>query len=159
MYRTMGSLGFVAAARAGWLVVSDKDDQKRRLFLPQKANLAPEMTGLAYRVESHPETPSIGVICWEPEPVMMTADEALAADRAGDGTASDRDQATDWLRDLLRDGPAKSTDVLSQARANGFSERTIRRAYSHMGGKPKKVAFTGGWEWPLPVEDGQDGQS
>jgi putative DNA primase/helicase len=47
LYRAMGSLAFAAAARAVWLVTRDKDDPARRLMLPAKMNLAPEVTGLA----------------------------------------------------------------------------------------------------------------
>jgi putative DNA primase/helicase len=36
MYRTMGSMAFIAAARAAWIVCKDKDDPRRRLLLPVK---------------------------------------------------------------------------------------------------------------------------
>lgn len=52
LYRATGSLAFIAAARAGWLVIEDPDDASRRLFLPAKMNLAEQPSGLAFRVMS-----------------------------------------------------------------------------------------------------------
>ena len=49
MYRTMGSLAFVAAARSAWCVTKDKADQERRLFLPIKNNIGPDVHGLSFR--------------------------------------------------------------------------------------------------------------
>jgi len=47
MLRVMGSLGFVAAARAAYLVAKDPEDPDRRLFLPMKNNIAEDRGGLA----------------------------------------------------------------------------------------------------------------
>lgn len=76
MYRTNGSLAFVAAARAAFMVTRDQADPARRLMLPLKNNLAPDVDGLAYSVQTaENEAP---VVVWEPEAVTVTAEEALA---------------------------------------------------------------------------------
>ena len=74
MYRTMGSLAFVAAARAAWAVVKDKQDSDKRLFLPIENNLAADIVGLSYSVVEKNGYPCME---WSPDPVTMTVDEAM----------------------------------------------------------------------------------
>jgi hypothetical protein len=60
IHRTMGSLAFLTAARAAWVICEDPANSDRRLLLPVKSNLAGRTDGLAYNVESKttgPETP------------------------------------------------------------------------------------------------------
>lgn len=148
IYRAMGSLAFAAAARAAWAVSKDKDDLRRRLLLPIKNNIAPDTGGLAYRIEP------LGVggcpaVAWEPDPVNVSADEALAGDRDEGGGRTERDDAAEWLRDFLSDGPKLARDVLTESKAAGFSKRTIDRAKPVAGVRTRKEAFGGGWVWEL----------
>jgi putative DNA primase/helicase len=76
MYRITASLAFVAAARAVYAVIKDKDDEGRRLMLPVKNNLSADRTGLAYRIGT--ATNGAPRIKWEREPVTVSADEAMA---------------------------------------------------------------------------------
>ena len=154
IYRTMGSLAFVAAARAVWAVTKDKDDPSRRLVLPVKCNLAPDMMGMAYKIESS-DLNGEPIVLWDSEPVSVSVDDAMAAEYGGSGDRTDREQAKEWLRIALADGRMYSTQVFQEARENGHSEKTIRRAFKDMGGKPSKSGFDGRWFWELPREDGQ----
>ena len=154
IYRAMGSLAFAAAARAAWAVSKDKDDPRRRLLLPIKNNIAPDTGGLAYRIEP------LGVdgcpaVAWEPDPVNVSADDALAGDRDEGGGRTERDDAADWLRDLLAPGPRPARDVERDARDAGYSIATVRRAKAAIGVVSRKPAFGGPWEWTLPAEDAQ----
>lgn len=102
MLRIMGSLAFVAAARAAFLVARDKDDDKRRLFLPIKNNIGDDRTGLAYELQSTSVDSPAGIIetcrvLWHAEPVTINADDALAPPPANDEARSERDAAREWL--------------------------------------------------------------
>ena len=101
LMRVNGSLAFVAAARAAYLVVSDSTDKTRRLFLPMKNNLGPDATGLSFRIESATVGSKAGPLAtsrvsWDSEPVSMTADDAMQAE-SGRGCTSALDEAKDWL--------------------------------------------------------------
>ncbi len=152
VYRAMGSLAFAAASRAVWAVAKDQDDPERRLFLPGKLNLARDPDGLAYRIID-------GRVVWETEPVRMHADEAFAEELK---TASDkstrgaeRREVVAWLRDALAEGRLPSKEVIADARENGFSERTLRRAFKEIDGRSKKDG--GKWYWSLTDQHGNQG--
>lgn len=155
MYRTTGSLAFVAAARAAFAVAKDKDDLGRRLVLPIKCNLSPDSSGLAYRIgQSSNGAP---VVEWETRPVTITADEALAVMNDDVEDRSQTDEAVDWLRALLGDGPQKAGEVQREARQAGISDKALRRARERLKIRPSKSGFSGAWTWALP-EDAQPAQ-
>lgn len=150
LYRAMGSLGFVAAARAAWLVARDPDDKDRRLFLPTKNNLGPDDHGMAFRIiDSRLE--------WEAEPVLATAAEMLSAEPAHP-SASKLDAAAEWLRDALAGGPVSQSDLERLAQDSGHSLGTIRRAKRSLGAESRKDGFggAGGWVWELPAHSGTE---
>ena len=52
IYRGGGSIGLIAAARAGYVVGHDQNDQNTRVFAPVKNNLAPMPKPLAFRINA-----------------------------------------------------------------------------------------------------------
>ena len=154
IYRIMGSLAFIAAARACWAVVRDPDDPTRRLLLPVKNNLATDSGGLAYTVRD--AGCGIPSIAWDSQPVSITADEALGRELETNNDETRRtavDDAADWLRNVLSDGPLPAIEIKRQALANSISATgSLRRAHDRL----KVDAIKRGpfdkptWYWRMP---------
>jgi hypothetical protein len=149
IYRAMGSLAFAAAARTVWVIVKDKGNFQRRLFLPIKNNLGGDTNGLAYSIVP---SGSAAVVAWEPNPVTMSADEALENDASRGNTQRDS-QAEAWLREALTEGPKPAGDILSQGEGRGFTDKTVRRAFKNLRCKTGRPDFHGSWYWSLPTDE------
>lgn len=155
LMRVMGSIGFVAAARAAYLVTRDEENEEGRLFLPLKNNIGNDRNGLAFSVKVLHILPSrieATFIVWEDEVVTVTADQAMASPEGNDKPSA-TDEATAWLREILSAGPMKASDVKQQALEAGISEKVLRRAQQRLGIKPRKEGFDGGWRWSLPANE------
>jgi hypothetical protein len=154
--RVTGSLAFVAAARAAWLVVQDPHQDARRLFLAIKNNLGPDGSGLAFGIDAV----TIGDIetsrvAWSADPVAMTADEALTASRSGarkQRAAPQSDEAYVWLVQTLAKGPVPNVEIQLRAQVDGVAWRTVERAKDRLGIKSRRLGFgdAGQWVWELP---------
>jgi hypothetical protein len=166
LMRVSGSLAFVAAARAAYLVAPDPADKARRLFLPMKNNLGPDSTGLAFRIEGatvpSPAGPlATSHVVWDSKPSQITADEAMEAE-TDSNSISAVDEAKELLCEVLSRGPVAADEVKDMAKGEGIAERTLRRARKELGIKPVKSGMEGGWTWSLPpkmaksTEDGQE---
>jgi hypothetical protein len=143
LYRASGSIAFVAAARAVWLFAKNPDDPAQRLMLPGKMNLAPELTGLAYRLEGKQD---VAVVSWG-EAVSVSADAVLETE--GAESRSQRLEAMDWLREQLANGPIAQRKVKADAIREGFSWATLRRAKDALGVITEKSSYQGPSQWRL----------
>ncbi len=150
----LGSRAFTGVARSVWHLTRDAKNRDRRLLLPGKNNLAAEGRGLAFTIAGDPPA-----VCWQTDPVDMTATEALAAETAGNENNSDRTvrkEAATWLRELLADGPMAVTDVRRQAEDAGFNWRTVQRAKTDLHIRSHRDQVPGAWQWRLPDGQGED---
>lgn len=152
----MGSRGFTGIARSVWHVTRDANDKKRRLFLPGKQNLAEETPGLAFRIVDEPPR-----VEWEREPVNMTADEGLEAERQASRPGPEADALEDakaFLLATLSAGPRLAKDVRQEwVEAYCGSEKTLKRAKVTLGIVSYREKVPGPWWWKLPgKQEGQD---
>lgn len=151
LMRVTGSLAFVAASRAAYLIARDKEDNHRRLFLPLKNNIGNDQSGLAFCVESHSLAGGIETsrVSWEGEPVAITADEAMSP-QGDPEERSALDDAKEFLSNLLADGPVSSRIIKGDAEGAGHSWQTVRRAQKALGIEAQKEGMKGPWLWRLP---------
>jgi hypothetical protein len=148
MFRVLGSIAYTAAPRSAWLVCRDRDEPARRLLLNLKLNVALAAPGLAFTLEN-------GTVHWLDDTVDVTADEALGdVDSEHTETGTKLAEAVEFLRECLKEGGQRSTDILKWAKENGIAERTLKRAKAKLRiradrstGTPKVV-----WFWQLPQE-------
>jgi putative DNA primase/helicase len=157
LLRISDSLAFVATARHCYAVVDDAEN-KRRLLVKAKNNLAPDTKALAYSVstlcvgqdDETGESIHAPRIEWWPKHVEVSTTEAMAAESGKLRTAPAREVAEEFLHKMLGDGPVAKTDIMEAAEANCISEATLRRAKDDLGVIAEKDGLKGGWRWRLP---------
>jgi hypothetical protein len=155
LYRTPGSIAFVAAARVTLIVAKDPEDEHRRLLVHNKNNLSAAPATLAYRLGAGANPTAAGPILWEAGPVDGPNADVLLAGTQDD--PAERGDADALLRELLDAGEVASTECLSAARANGIGERTLYRAKRRLGIQTRRVGGPGkrgaAWYWSLPTPE------
>jgi hypothetical protein len=154
LLRISDSLAFGAAARHCFAVVDDAEN-KRKLVVRAKNNLASRNLGLAFcfgtrEVGTDPKTKeSIRAphILWAAHHVDVTASEAMQAASGGKAPTS-RDDAKEFLKNFLASGPKPSIEIEEAAEADGISRRTLFRAKRELNIAAKKEG--GAWTWHPP---------
>ncbi|MHB8236275.1 MAG: AAA family ATPase [Acidithiobacillus ferrivorans] len=155
--RVTGSMAFGAFARLVWATIKpakDADDQKRRL-IRTKSNIGPDGGGFEYDL-AQTNVPGISglyasCILWG-ETLEGSARE-LAGQIEDDKTPgeekgpSPREEATDFLLEILADGPRMQREIKELADQDGIAWRTLMRAKKGEGVVSTKLAE--GWQWHL----------
>lgn len=103
LHRFIGSIAFTGAPRAAFIAIDDAENEGRKLLLHAKNNLAPPPQGLAFRVEQTIVGDNIVAsrVCFDSQPVAITADAAMAADAAGQGGRTTKTEAMEFLESVL----------------------------------------------------------
>jgi RecA-family ATPase len=153
LMRFTGSLAFVAAARAAFVVTKDGDDTDRRFMLPAKNNLARDTVGLGFSLNGITLASGIETskVVWEPSAVAMTADEAMAH-QPDEAERDAFEEAVELLKQLLKDGPVKVAEIKAEAAQLNISDKVLRRASKRLKVGRRKDGFGSGgpWLWWLP---------
>ncbi|WP_086382293.1 AAA family ATPase [Caballeronia sordidicola] len=152
--RVTGSQAFGALARMV-LVAAKEEGSEKRVLARAKSNIAPDTGGFSYTLSVDDLENGISAThaLWG-EAINGTAREILGDVEADPEAETERDEAADFLRGLLSDGPKKVKEIRKDADGAGHSWRTIERAKREIGAEAKKVGMAEGWVWAL-LEDRQ----
>ncbi|MDQ3276025.1 MAG: AAA family ATPase [Actinomycetota bacterium] len=150
IYRGGGSIGIVGAARAGYVIAPDPDDDTQRVLATVKNNLAPEAPSITYRLENT-ETGAARVV-WGEASEHQAADLLRPAE--SDDDRSERDEAGEWLIDYLNEhgGEAPAGEVIGAAMKAGLAKHSVQRARKRAGVESRKSSMGGGWVWAIAIE-------
>ena len=153
MNRVTGSGAFIAVCRSAWLIAGDPKDaeKRRRILAPIKNNLGDDKTGFAYTIEGVTLPNGIGTsrVVFDPIRVHVSADELLQQiTPAAEEAKGARDEACEFLRTFLKDGPVSAQDLETARKAHQIAPATLKRARKALGVQAKKVGE--GWHVQMP---------
>ncbi|MCD2195697.1 AAA family ATPase [Actinomycetospora endophytica] len=157
MYRGGGSIGIVGAARAGYVVGADPDDDTGRVLACVKLNIGgSEPDSLKYRLDGDTGTDAARVVWGEASP-HRAADLLNRSDDEYD----ERREVEMWLSGVIADraGTVAAKDAFGAAGQLGYSRDQVKRAKKRLGLVAEKVGMSGGWHWTDPALSTPEGSA
>lgn len=146
LYRTSGSIDIAGAARSILAIARTKNEEcpNERIMVQVKSNLAPTGSAILFEVNEN------GVDFLDE--LNLSAEQALSALLPKQGRPCEKlDAATDFIRDMLKDGKRLATDCEATLEAAGFKKSTVKKAKKNAGVFSEKEGFV--WYWSLPAVD------
>jgi putative DNA primase/helicase len=150
----IGSTAWTAVSRVVWVLGADPDDESgaTRAVRVSKSNFKLPDDGLAFRLGDN-EQYECGYVTGLATSTV-TAEELVAAAMPAE-ERTDREEARELVRSILRAGPMETSELLVATRKAGASDRTVERARRDLGvkAKPTHDSATGkmiGWVVALP---------
>lgn len=140
IYRSVGSIDFIAACRSALMVGQDPDESSVRSIDHIKTNLAAYGKPLGFAID---ET---GLFRWTGES-NLTADRMMEQRQVREVSPTLRQSCQEWLTELLAVGiPVPSDQIFKDGKDCGYSQATIWRAKRNMPEiKTRKRGEA--WEW------------
>lgn len=152
--RVIGSIGLIASARAGYVMMKDETDPHKRYFLPIKNNVGNDHDGFSYEIGS--VTLDNGIVTskidWNEATVNANAILYPEAQTQTNGAKA-------FLEDLLAEHVILSPqEIWDHGEGSGYSKQALQRASSSLGVVKHKIGFKPSiWLWSLlPREDIED---
>lgn len=136
LYRGLGSIDLVAAARSVLSIERLEEDDNVAVIHHVKSSLAARNPDVFFTVDIRRK-------------VEWIKDGSLRNEQNKGKQA----QAVDIMQYRLNSGPVKATDMISELKAAGLSERTINAAKKALDVRSTK--HDGAWHWQLPVSDSE----
>lgn len=147
IYRGGGSMDVIGAARSAFLVCEHPNDSSTKLVVHIKHNIAKRGQTQSYEIYS--EDGRTATLNWL-GPSDITIDDLISSE-GGTPRMSALDEAIQFLRVFLKNGPQPTTTVEKEAAARDISEKTLERARRSLGVVPKKKGKS--WVLSLPDEE------
>jgi putative DNA primase/helicase len=145
---------------------AEEGQAQRMMMARAKSNIGPDGGGFTYAFEQVdlPDDPGVTAsrVTWGAA-VEGTARELLAEPEMDNRReAPAREEAEEWLRELLEPGPVATDEIRAESKAAGLTWSTVRRAKDAIGARSRKTGFEDSrWFWALPdprlVEDAHEG--
>jgi hypothetical protein len=162
IYRVLDSIAWVAVGRILHLIVKDAENPENRKLIVDKTNIGHKPLGLTYLIQAHDIAGETGEvigtsrICWGTKYIDESADEAMSENKDQDPTKTE--DAVEFLKIVLADGPMLTTDIEAEAKAARVLGRDedigqswpFRAARKRLGVITRKTGLLGGWQWSLP---------
>jgi 5S rRNA maturation endonuclease (ribonuclease M5) len=130
LYRGGGSIGIIGAVRIGLLVGRAPQDESEIIIASTKNNLAPMPESLTLQLEESEAIPGIARVVWNGASTLRASD--LLGSMASRSSPA-LDEAKGFLRDVLKDGPRRSTEVYELMESEGIAKKTLKRAKKELG--------------------------
>ena len=111
--RVIGSIGTVAAARAGYAVIKNDQKPEIRYLVPLKNNIGDDRMGFSFQIEGRILEGDIKTSRVRWDAGLVDAHKVLYPEKQEKPTATNG--AADFLRDLLSVGPMPSNDVYASS--------------------------------------------
>jgi len=147
IYRGGGSMDVIGAARSAFLVCEHPNDSSTKLVVHIKHNIAKR--GQTQSYEIYADDGGMATLNWL-GPSDITIDDLISSE-GGSPRMSALDEAIQFLRVFLKNGPEATTKVEKEAAARDISEKTLERARRSLGVVSKKKDKS--WVLSLPDEE------
>lgn len=162
--RLLGSTAFTALARSV-LMIADQPEERQPDDVAAMGKLkVMQVVKSNYSIPPAPQLfrrPLDAPIAWLGASEVGIEECFAVYPRTRGPEARELSDAMGFLTELLAAGPVRTAEVISQARGQGFSERTLRRAKKKLGVVAYRSEHKGPWEWALPEPEAEssDGQT
>jgi hypothetical protein len=140
--KVSGSGEFTSKVRSVLFIGRDPDNPNLRVMAQEKMSVAREGASVRFSLDG-------GAFEWAGTSTV-TATEMLQPDVVHTEKRTKLEEAMDWLREQLNDGPVLFKELDSEAKAAEIVPVTLRRAGEALGVVKQKQGGRGGWTWSLP---------
>lgn len=143
IYRALGSLGFVAAARVAYGVAPDPQNSSRLIFGQFKSNLGPSLPPLAYELEGFEDTVRIK---WANCDLKSVPPDLFTGFDPGEHRTA-REEAIRWLQAQMQGKAISASALKKRADRDGISWRTLNRVKDEQGIRSQQEGRPKRWKW------------